>query len=60
MEVNTLHTRYLQDKSNLKENNFETLTELSEINALLIVLNICIGAEGPKYGENECDDDQEA
>lgn len=57
MEVNTLHSK---EKTNLMENNLETLTKLSEINALLIVLYICIGAEGPKYGENERDNDKEA
>jgi hypothetical protein len=47
-----------QDRSYLMKFNVETLTKLSEINAFLIVLNIWVGAEGPEYGKNECDDHQ--
>jgi len=48
----------MQDESHLMKCNVETLTKLSEINAFLIVLNIWVGAEGPEYGEHECDDHQ--
>jgi hypothetical protein len=50
--------KILQDKSNLMKCNVETLTKLLEINTFLIVLNICVGAERPEYGENECDNHQ--
>jgi len=50
----------MQDKIHLMKCNVETLTKLSEINAFLIIFNFFIVAEGPEYGENECDYHQKA